>query len=359
MSGVLLPVSLSFAGITDSTGSYTSPPMRPNPTMWATLRVVAQASGTPRWTVTVAGTPKGFARGPAVDPAVVCQPSQNVVVSLTGGQPLSQVTGSLEGVAGATFADISTFVSVHPNTIALDVTGTGTNGQQVSAATSPFTFQVAAGAISLVWRILTNTQCAGTLTIQGAVTLQDYAQGLAFANSSGFTSGPSADSTGAVDLDPLDTSLTITVVNTLNTPVLDVWTLPVAAAVYQTPGTTWNVSQAKAGPAPWQAPALNAAIPGTSVAASGTLAIIAGVLGKTVYLHQFSFSQDAANAAALWHLQDTSGALIADYFDAAIRHVFAEGDFGGVPLVSGRGVQMVNGGAAASFLGGYLTYSQQ
>ena len=110
-------------------------------------------------------------------------------------------------------------------------------------------------------------------------------------------------------------------------------------------------------PQPWQAATANAPATVAAVAAGGTQVLIPAAAGVTVYLHDYSFSQDAANAAAHWQLQDTTGAVIASWFDAAVRHVFAEGDFGGFPVPAGRGVQILNGGANASFLGGFLSYA--
>jgi hypothetical protein len=109
--------------------------------------------------------------------------------------------------------------------------------------------------------------------------------------------------------------------------------------------------------APWQAAKLNAPASIASVAAGGTQTLIAASTGVTLYLHGYSFSQDNANAASLWELQDSSGTLIASWFDTNVRKVFASGDFRGFPVAIGKGVRMFNGGGLASFLGGFLSYS--
>jgi hypothetical protein len=118
------------------------------------------------------------------------------------------------------------------------------------------------------------------------------------------------------------------------------------------------VTEQFAFPSQWQVPDTNKPIAAVSVAAGGTLPLIALVGGKTVRLFDYSFSQDASNAASHWALQDDTGAAVASYFDAAVRKVFAEGSFGGMPLGLGRGLQIVNNGANASFLGGFINFTQ-
>ena len=99
-------------------------------------------------------------------------------------------------------------------------------------------------------------------------------------------------------------------------------------------------------------------IAAVSVGSAGTLIIvpIANVGIKTLYLKKFSLFQDGANAAGRWLLQDTNGSSIHDMFCTNVRGLLDRGDFEGISVPGGPGVglQIVNSGGVASFLGGYV-----
>lgn len=350
--------------------------------MWTTFRVVAAALGAGQWSISVGGSPQAWALGPNIDPAVVAAPAQNVVVSVTGAQPNTQVTGTLEGVAGASFEEIAPHVSVAPNAISVQTqaptillgTATAVGGGVGGTVTVP----VPPNAYGLVLlpEIFGIAAQINSLSVQGVTSNDFYLNVLGFPGS-GMPPQPIYVSLGT---QTKDSQITVAfgVTAGAGQPAIDVIALlaPIATATVITGIGVSSIANGQQDthhnanasipvvpaefytPAPWQAPAFDFGINAVSVNSGAAAVIIAPSALQTVYLHRYSFSQDAANAASHWTLTDNSAVVLGDFFDAAVRHVFAQGDFGGAPITSGRGVQMVNNGAAASFLGGYLTASQ-
>lgn len=352
--GILLPVSLSFAGITDANGNYTSPPLRPNPTLWAALRVVGQVAGNPRWTISIAGTPKAFARGPAVDPAVFLQPSQNLVITITGAQTLSQVVGSLEGVAGPTFEDISPFVSITPNAISLDTStpanildridtapGSGNRVYAVPSGTVTVGFAIDADVVPPPPGVVNRGVIPSQIVLRGypsgfnyilATSTQLALNGLIFAI-----------------LDPHDTLISIawTIVAGATNDFIDVLTSPADLAKQLDVQGDLLVSLQNATPALWQAPTAGTEGGTGSLAAGGNLTLVpAPPAGQNSYLHGLTVEFGSGVAGVSLSIQTLSSINLGLRLDGTFVHTIWH-DFHGRNIFA-NGAQIHNNGAVGS-----------
>jgi len=339
---------------------------------WRNVKVAASLSGAAEWALVSGGSALTFGRGRRVTlgPELL-EPFDTLTLQVAGGPPNQPITGTVSGMAGDQDEISGTFTPA-PNTIALDTAPTGVpilplagtsltsgnfvNCQPLPIGTTYVRVWMAPSTPATVQLIgLANPSVFGGLN---RIYYQENAP-----TSTGFYRD--------VEVDP-ELELTLRFNNngagTINGLVITAHTDPVPPDVFNSqPAIPVNVQPASGADfpvhnttaAPWQAAASNAGVAATSVNAGASLTLIAAVAGKTVYLHGYSFSQDGANAAAQWQLQDSGGGTIATFFDVAARHVFASGDFRGFPLAAGLGVRITNGGAAASFVGGFLSYTQQ
>lgn len=109
-----------LAGTADLNGSFDSGTLKPVPTLWGALMVVAQTSGSAKWTILVGGAPKAFGRGERIGIPVLVQPAQSLEIQVTGASAGATVSGNITGVGGSTLDEVTPYISLVPNTIALD-----------------------------------------------------------------------------------------------------------------------------------------------------------------------------------------------------------------------------------------------
>lgn len=338
-------IRVDIVGTTDSKGNFSQTIRLDKTDEWRNLKVAIGTTAAAEWALTTAGTPLTYGRGRRVTlgPELL-QPFDTLTVSCTGGPVSAAVSGSCTGTGGSEQEIVSAYVPA-PNTIALDsaapIVKLG-NVRVTANQTLSTSFPLPPGALAIGFLVDSFGSVGSPTQVQvsGDQTLDTY---LTDFNPTGLH--------GAM-LGGVDTSATLQVIGngvTASNVYLVVWTSQAVVALSP------FIEQS---PLPWQAPQNVAAIAATSVNSAATLNIIPAAAGKTVRLFSYSFSQDAANAAAQWQLQDTTGTLIAAYLDVAARHVFASGDFHSLPLTPGVGLQIENAGAAASFVAGFVTYSQ-
>lgn len=370
-----------LTGKTDANGNASITINMPQTGEWHELKVAASISAQAEWALIVSQSPYTYGRGRRVTlgPELI-RDNESVTVTVTAGPPNAQIIGTVTGKSGTSDEMLASY-GPQPNTIAVDTSaptillGTVTAVGGGIGGTGTFNVPLNAYALALLPELAGVAATITALNVQGVTSSDFYLRDLSFPGGA----LPAAPIYVPLGTQPIDTQVTVgfSVSGGAGQPAINVIALlaPIATAsiltgVGNVSITNGQDTSTNAGgsvpvvpaefytPAPWQAPAFNAGINAVSVNSGASQLIIAASALKTVYLHEFSFSQDGANAASHWTLQDTTGAVVADFFDANVRKVFAQGSFGGVPLTSGRGLQMVNNGAAASFLGGYVTYSQ-
>jgi hypothetical protein len=114
-----------------------------------------------------------------------------------------------------------------------------------------------------------------------------------------------------------------------------------------------GVSLFEATPAPWQSAASSVRIQ-SSLGAGGSVTPVAGVAGKTIYVHTISVVFDAAVAAN--NLDVLDGATVVGTISMAVANPGAQ-DWKGRPLTAGNGIVLKASAAAA--VRGTLVYTQQ
>jgi hypothetical protein len=154
----------------------------------------------------------------------------------------------------------------------------------------------------------------------------------------------------------LPTVPAVSVINEIKTVLMDSLGSLLSTPTELAADPLLGVTLSGANPAPWQAPRSVVTF-NASIASGGNSIIIAAAGGVTLYLHHFTIGDDGANAAARYHFQDTTGADLDIYVTTNVRGIKAVGSFGGLKLTTGRGVRILQAGAAASFISGKLTYT--
>lgn len=111
-------------------------------------------------------------------------------------------------------------------------------------------------------------------------------------------------------------------------------------------------------PAAWQAPRNRVVFSASVAGGGGSATVLAAQGGVQFFLHAFSVMNDGSNAAGVATLQDTAAVNLLVTYTNATRQVMNMGDFRGLPLTQGTGVNVLNQGAAAEFFGVNLAYNQ-
>jgi hypothetical protein len=351
------PVSIALAAVTDTAGAATINVPSP-PTQFAVMTLAAQCAGAPNWAVTSSSLPVSYGNGSQVSLGpMLTRPGELLTITVSGAAPRAQIVGNLSGTQHPTAEEAAATYKPVPNPVTLQTQQgqfvIGTIDTVGNGDTVTKTFPVPAGALGIQF-IAHNTPffLPSQVQVVGDVTGDTYLLDTQSANPFGadmgrwippdqnavcsVTSQAGPGMPARVTFVALSFSPTFNVRNSGNAPLL---------------------TRENSIPRAWQAASANAPVSIASVASGGTQTLIAAASGVTLYLHGYSFSQDNANAAALWELQDSDGNVISSWFDTNVRKVFASGDFRGFPVTIGKGVRMLNGGAVASFLGGFLSYS--
>lgn len=338
---MIQPIDQLVAGTTDATGSFTSPVLKPVPTLWGALKAVIQAGGSGRWAVIVAGTPKAYGRGERIDIPILVQPSQSVQIQLTGASPNTAVIGVLTGVGGTTLDEVAPYISLVPNTIAVDTSAPELYlGRVIAPGSGAFgsaTFVLPPNTYALA--LLSSGTVGGAhisdVNVTGAVTHNTYAN----INSTVFPGGlPNDVIYVPIGTAVFDTSVTVSfdVSAAGGQPFVDVVAMlaPIAiAATIAGIGTTpipsagqdtSNPSQQSIPvvpaqfyqPTPWQAP--SSVVSG--FAAGATTTLLAGAAGQVIRNWDGVVEVNTGAAGTQSSVKDSAGNVLAQFSSVAVQN---------------------------------------
>lgn len=348
-------LDVDFSGTADAGGNVTIL-LNLNRTYWASARVVASTTGNAQWAVLVNARPVTFGRGARCDVGpVMLSPTDQITINVTNASAGAQVAGKIVGVTASTLQEALQQFRPAPNTIALDTASPGQVlvAQKTIVPGSQFVtgIQLQPGFHGLGF--LTSSAGVGTCQIQGITGEQTNASYLGrwIYAVEGFTVIP------LLGPNPLlDTSVQLTV-NNSGIANFQLWVFGIFDVEQLPPENRTNLPIPPVAAA-WQAAQSLARINVNVAGGGGTATIVAANTNLRTYMHSYSLGQDGANPVGLIGFQDTAGNPIADFAANGTRQQNATGSFSGFPTPAGTGVRVTNGGGAASFLVGYLTYTQ-
>jgi hypothetical protein len=374
------PIFIPLSGKTDGSGNATLPIRLEATGDWRNVKLALGTTAPAEWAVLKTGTPITYGRGRRVTlgPELL-EPSDTIVVNVIGGPPNAPIEGSVSGLGGA-WNEIMPSFAPQPNTISLD---TGSPQEEIPG--SPFTipndgfahalgtFQVPSGAHGVGFTFPVPANIA-QLQVVGANSGVDYA-----ANSlAGVTE------TVTVKLySGIDTAITVTV-TTINTggnsTVYGVFILDTLVVTIDTdePGRvvlvtnlgkvysqdtastgqiSLAVSERYANPAPWQAPNISNGYSTGSLAAGGTIVIVAGG-GANVRTRLFKVTVNVSGFAnGFGSIECPSGTERAQW--NGLQSNTQEYSFEGLDCGLNAGVLIRNkAGGASSFIQGHASVNQ-
>lgn len=353
------PVSVPFSGTTDASGNFTLT-KQVRASYWSLVKVVALAAGNGAWAVTAAGgIPLDFANGPrcSVGPFIVA-PGDELTVSVFAATPSATVQGNIIGKQFPDQASAAEALVLTSNPLSVSTTSpirvvaklaVPGNGGSVSTV-----LPISADILGIGYLRATDASSIALIQITGN-------------NSNGsYILTNTAPLRQRNEFDPVDTSVTVTVTTNVGSIATTVWILAYSAdpiaSIDNVAGGLLNVTFGTSSPAVWQAADNFVDVPSTNIANNATLTLIAGVALKSIYLHHYWFSQDAAGAQ--WQLETTGPVgSIANFITPNARGLIASGDARGPNITAnagpGVGVAMRNLSGGASFLAGFVSFVQR